>query len=278
FTVAYPPPTLTVNGINANYSKSNFYIDEVADSTFPQLAIVFQPNMPNLTQVEVFTNLNNRDRANQDYNGDGIEDGILPPDGNLITTADTNSYFRAYAMSHQGNGSYTLSLPVLKTGAYRLTARFKVSGNPNWIWIGASGYRDHAIVVAPKIARDMRVYELHVTNLNATGPSFAQRGTFEDLHDPTKRANLDWLKNLGINWIWFQPFHPQGIEGRENDPATGQPYDPGSPYSIRNFWQINPLYTRNYNGGLPDPVSNPSNFAAAMTAFQNFAAAADTKG
>lgn len=278
FQVAYPPPSLTVNGVNANYSKSNFYIDEINDTSFPELEILFSPNVSNLEAVEIYTNLNNRERANQDANGDGVEDGIKPPPGSSITTANTNSYFQAYAMEPQGGGSYRLVLPVQKTGAYRLTGRFRVTGNPNWIWIGDSGFRDHAIIVAPKIARDMRMYELHVTNINATGPTFAQRGTFEDLHSPTARANLDWLVNLGINWIWFQPFHPQGIEGRQTDPATGSAYDPGSPYSIRNFWEINPLYSRNYNGGLPDPVSNPTNFQAAMTAFQNFAEAADEKG
>ncbi|MDX2080044.1 MAG: hypothetical protein SFU53_04610 [Terrimicrobiaceae bacterium] len=278
FQVAYPPPVLTVNGVNANYSKSNFYIDEINDSTFPQIEVLFSPNVSNLTDVEIFTNLNNRERAALDANSDSIEDGIIPPDGNLITTADTNSYFRAYAMENLGGGQYRLVLPVQKTGAYRLTGRFRVQGNPNWIWISASGYRDHAIVVAPKSAREMRMYELHVTNINATGPSFGQRGTFEDLHSPSARANLDWLRNLGINWIWFQPFHPQGFEGRQNDPATGSSYDPGSPYSIRNFWEINPLYTRNYDIGLPNPAAHPTNYAAAMTAFQNFAAAADDKG
>lgn len=278
FTVAFPVPTLTVNGANANYSKSNFYIDEINDSAFPTLEVLFSPNIANLTDVEIFTNLNNRERANQDDNNDGVEDGIIPPNGNLITTANTNSYFRAYSMEDIGNGTFRLILPVQKTGAYRLTGRYKVQGNPNWIWVGDSGYRDHAIVVAPKIARDMRMYELHVTNSNATGPTFAQRGTFEDLHDPTKRVNLQWLNSLGMNWIWFQPFHPQGLEGRQTDPATNQPYDPGSPYSIRNFWEINPLYTRNYNGTLSDPVANPANYAAAMTAFANFATASDQAG
>lgn len=278
FTVAYPPPTLTVNGLNSDYTKSNFYIDEINDTVFPTITVLFSPNVANLTAVEIFTNLNNRDRADDDYNNDGVHDGIVPPSGNLLTTTDTNAYFRAHAMEDLGSGQFRLVLPVQKTGAYRLTGRFKVTGNPNWIWVGDSGFRDHAIIVAPKIARDMRMYELHVTNLNATGPTFAQRGTFEDLHDPAKRANLDWLKNLGINWIWFQPFHPQGIEGRQTDPATNSVYDPGSPYSIRNFWEINPLYTRNYNGGLPDPINNTTNYTASMTAFQNFAAAADDKG
>ena len=177
------------------------------------------------------------------------------------------------------DGTYELDLPVLKTGAYRVTARYRAGPNDAWTWLGSSGIRDHAVVVAPKIARDMRVYELHVANANATAANFAGRGTFEDLHDPAKRVNIDWLQNLGVNWIWFQPFHPQGLEGRQPDPANNnQPYDPGSPYSIRNFWEINPLYTRSYNGNLNDPAANPANYTASMTAFRNFALAADQGG
>lgn len=278
FTVAPPRPLFTVDGSDGDYSKSNFYIDENNDTSFPTLRIRLSPGFP--AQVEVFTNLNNRDRANDDYNGDGIEDGILPPDGNLTRTADTGAYFQAYAMTDSnGDGIHELDLPVLKTGAYRITARYRATETDPWIWLGDSGIRDHAVVVAPKIARDMRVYEIHVANANATSASFAGRGTFEDLHDPAKRVNITWLQNLGVNWIWFQPFHPQGRDGLQLDPANNnEPYDPGSPYSIRNFWEINPLYTRNYNGGLADPVAHPDNYATAMTAFQNFAVAADQGG
>ena len=278
FTVAPPRPVFTVNGANGDYSKSNFYLDENNDPTFPTLSVRVNPGIA--AQVEVFTNLNNRDRANDDFNHDGIEDGILPPDGNLTTTADTGAYFQAYAMADSNNdGTYELDLPVLKTGAYRVTARYRAGPNDAWTWLGSSGIRDHAVVVAPKIARDMRVYELHVANANATAANFAGRGTFEDLHDPAKRVNITWLQNLGVNWIWFQPFHPQGLEGRQPDPANNnQPYDPGSPYSIRNFWEINPLYTRSYNGNLNDPAANPANYTASMTAFRNFALAADQGG
>ena len=278
FTVAPPRPVFTVNGANGDYSKSNFYIDENNDTSFPTLPIRLNPGFA--AQVEVFTNLNNRDRANNDFNNDGIEDGILPPNGNLTTTAHTEAYFRAYSMTDSNNdGTYELDLPVLKTGAYRVTARYRASSNDPWIWLGSSGIRDHAVVVAPRIARDMRVYELHVANANATAASFSGRGTFEDLHDPAKRVNIAWLQNLGVNWIWFQPFHPQGLEGRQPDPANNnQPYDPGSPYSIRNFWEINPLYTRSYNGNLNDPAANPANYTASMTAFRNFALAADQGG
>ena len=278
FTVAPPRPVFTVNGANGDYSKSNFYLDENNDPAFPTLPVRVNPG--SAAQVEVFTNLNNRDRANDDFNHDGIEDGILPPDGNLTTTADTGAYFQAYAMADSNNdGTYELDLPVLKTGAYRVTARYRAGPNDAWTWLGSSGIRDHAVVVAPKIARDMRVYELHVANANATAANFAGRGTFEDLHDPAKRVNITWLQNLGVNWIWFQPFHPQGLEGRQPDPANNnQPYDPGSPYSIRNFWEINPLYTRSYNGNLNDPAANPANYTASMTAFRNFALAADQGG
>ena len=274
-TSASGSASLTVNDVNANYATLNFYIDEIGDVDFPELEIVLDPGVPNPSEVQIFTNLNNRERADDDWDGDGIEDGIIPPDGNTITVADTNTYFQAHAMSPDGSGDYTLTLPVEKTGAYRVTARFKKEGETEWTWIGDEGIRDLAVVVAPTIAREMTMYELHVTNANATGPTFAQRGTFEDLHDPNARVNMDWLNDLGLNWIWFQPFHPQGIDGRETDPATGSPYDPGSPYSIRNFWEINPLYTSEYNEALSDPVSNPDNFAAAMQAFQDFADAAD---
>ena len=32
-----------------------------------------------------------------------IEDGILPPDGNTITTGDDNNYYKAYAMTSQNS-------------------------------------------------------------------------------------------------------------------------------------------------------------------------------
>lgn len=275
-SVAYPLPDLTINGVNANYSKSNFYIDENNDTSFPNLELRLHPNIGSVDSVQIFTNLNNRDLANEDYNDDGVEDGILPVDGNTIITADTGAYFRAYEMvDSDDDGTYELDLNAEKTGAYRITARYRVNPGDDWIWLGDSGIRDHAVIVGPKAARDMRMYELHVANSNATSDSFADRGTFEDLHDANENINIDWLNDLGINWIWFQPIHPQGIEGRQIDPATNGEYEPGSPYSIRNFWEINPLYTSSYNGALPDPVSNPTNYTAAMTAFQNFVTAAD---
>src|SRR5690606_10187694 len=73
--------------------------------------------------------------------------------------------------------------------------------------------------------------------------------------------------------LWFQPIHPNGIDGREINPGTGNPYDPGSPYAVKNFFEVNELMSKNYNGSN----STAQNRAAAMTAWQEFVTAADTE-
>jgi hypothetical protein len=267
-------PVLTVNGLNADYTTTHVFVDELAGSIAP-LTILFSPNASNVVAAEVFSNLNRRDRAGLDANGDGIEDGIVPPDGNAIVAGDDGNYYKAYTMAPAGAGQYSLTLNAQKTGAYRLTARFKVSGNTNWMWYASNGRRDHAIVVTPAKARNMMVYELNAMNVGAQGTLDYQRSTFVDLYggpgarpyDPvTNRFNLAYAQNLGVNWLWFQPIHPIGVEGRQNDPATGQPYSVGSPYSIKNFFQVNPL------------LSKANTRDAALAEFTNFVAAADSTG
>jgi hypothetical protein len=267
-------PVLTVNGVNADYTTTHVFVNELNNDSIP-LAILFSPNQPNLTVVEIFSNLNRRDRATADANGDGIEDGIVPPDGNQIVAGDDSNYYKAYTMTNLGGGQYSLTLNATKCGAYRLTARFKVSGNTNWIWYSSNGRRDHAIVVTPTKARDISMYELNAMNIDSQGTQQSDRSTFTDLYngpgsrpyDPvTNRFNLQYAQNLGVNWLWFQPIHPIGIDGRQTDPSTGQPYEVGSPYSIKNFFQINPL------------LSKANTRDAAMQEFTNFVAAADTAG
>jgi hypothetical protein len=268
-------PVLTVNGVNADYTTTHVFVDEVAGTTVP-LTIVFSPNQSNLTEVEVFSNLNRRDRATQDANGDGIPDGILPPDGNSIVAGDDSNYYKAYTMAPTSTpGQYSLTLTASNTGAYRLTARFQVAGNTNWFWYTSNGRRDHAIVVSPEKARNIVLYELNAMNIDSQGTLESQRSTFTDLdngpgsypYDPvTNRFNLNYVQNLGVNWLWFQPIHPIGIDGRQTDPNTGQPYAVGSPYSVQNFFQVNPL------------LSKANTRAAAMNEFTNFVAAADAAG
>lgn len=292
---------------NADYSTTHVFVDEVAGTSADIEILYTLTGFTNITDVEVFTNLNRRDLARADKNSDGIPDGIVPIPGDDITDAAadtdpvTGHYYRVHNMTDvDENGIWELTLPASKTGAYRLTARFKTSdaiaenGNdPNtWIWWGQ---RDHAIVVAPTIARDVQLYVMNVFNVEASGDTFEQRSTLEDLHNAdgaahnaNNRWDLDYLLGLGMDWLWFQPIHPNGIDGREPsggyDTATPL-YQPGSPYAVKNFFEVNALMTVDYDGnkttfnGNPiDPTLHPDNRAAAMTAFQNFAAEADTKG
>ncbi len=287
--LAHAAGTLTVStpGYAANrsaeYSVSHVFIDEVAGTTVP-IVFRFTPGVANVTDVELWTNVNRRDLANTDKDGNGYPDGVMPPNGNLVTdsAADTDPvtghYFAPLNMSPVGGGVWELTLPVAKTGAYRVSARFKTSDNPGtWQWYGL---RDHCVVAAPVTARDVRLYEVNVFNIEADGDSFSNRSTLEDLHNApgaphngSNRWDLDYLKSLGCNWLWFQPIHPNGIDGRENNPDTGSPYDPGSPYAVKNFFEVNPLMSVNYSGAQSEAV----NRAAAMTAWQNFVSAADAK-
>ena len=196
----------------------------------------------------------------------------MPPDGNYIPTGDDNNYYKAYAMTHIGGGQYSLTLNATNCGAYRLTARYKVAGNTNWFWYGL---RDHCIVVTPARARNIVMYELNAMNIDAQSTNPNDRSTFTDLYNGpgsrpydavTNRFNLNYFQNLGVNWLWFQPIHPIGVVNRQTDPNTGQPYSVGSPYSMKNFFQVNPL------------LSKANTRDAAMTEFTNFVAAADAAG
>lgn len=265
-------PALTINNLNADYTTSHVFVDEVAGDSMP-LTILFSPNILNVSQVEVFSNLNNRDRATADANGDGIEDGIVSPDADSIVAGSGTNYYTAHPMTATGNpGEYSLTLNAQKTGAYRLTARYKITGNPNWFYYSRNGRRDHAIVVSPKKSRDIVLYELNTLTVESQGISTGDRSTFTDLWDgPGSRAynatsarfNMSYVTNLGVNWLWFQPIHPPGIAGRENDPSTGLPYEVGSPYAVKNFFEVNPL------------MSKGNTRADGMNEFTNFVAAAD---
>lgn len=275
-------PQLTISSpqtgtLPADYTTSKLFLDEIEGESVP-LDIVFTPTVPEATEVQIWTNLNRRDRANKDADGDGYHDGIAPPDANRIEAGDDSHYFKAHPMERQADGSWRLRLNAEKTGAYRLTARWKIPGDPRWHWFTDlhRKIRDHAITVTPREARDIRIYEINVLNIEASGDSFETRSTIEDMHNApgaphngNDRWNLDYLRALGSNWLWFQPIHPTADEGREPsggwDTAT-PPYEPGSPYAVKNFFEVNPVFS----------VKNTR--ADAMAAWQSFVRDADANG
>ncbi len=291
-------PSLTVNGTEANYTTTHTYINEVS-GTSTTFNLSFFPNDPQCdpATVQVFTNLNRRELATLKYyypsdtdpNRIWTEEGIHPPSGDVIGTDDAH-YYKAYPMSGAVATGFTATLAATKTGAYRLTARYRRTGETLWRYYSDAGRRDHALVVSPDGARDMRMYELNAMTVESQGTQAAQRSTFADLHDGpgarpfnavSARWNLDYAANLGMNWLWFQPIHPAGIEGRQTDPDTGQIYETGSPYAVKNFFEVSPLLAKSYT---PSAIYNPNDpqenagRAAAMTEFRNFVAAADARG
>ena len=268
----FSQPVLTVNGVNANYATTHVFVDEAANDAVP-LTILFSPGQANITAAEVYSNLNRRDRATADANGDGIEDGIVPPDGNTIVAGDDGNYYKAYTMTSTATaGQYSLNLNAQKTGAYRLTARFMVAGSTNWNWFSTNApyttgnRRDFAIVVSPKRALSAVIYELNALNIGAQGAAGngSQRSTFVDLDNGpgsrpydavTNRFNLAYMTNLGVNWLWVDPIHPIGIDSSIN-----------SPYCVKNYFEVSPW------------MSKANTRPAGMQEFTNYVAAAHRAG
>jgi glycosidase len=74
----------------------------------------------------------------------------------------------------------------------------------------------------PAWVRDGVIYEIYPRN-------FSERGNFEGV-----TAELDRLKDLGVNILWLMPIHPIGQE-RKKGPI-------GSPYAVRDYYAVNPDY------------------------------------
>ena len=269
FDVGVPEMLVSVNGneTDGNYGLRRFYLDEVAGDA-SELTVKFKPNATgSVSNVEVFTNLNRRDNA------------VLEEDPATVTTS-SNTYFRAYEMSGPDtSGYYTATLPVNLCGAYRLQVRYKVAGvnNNNYIYYTDHAQRrDCAVVVSPKKALSLNMYEVNPLVVEAKDTTKAGRSTFQDLVEGgtngTNRfggpdaLNQGHYSAQGINMLWLQPIHPIGVEGRDTDPSTGSAFDPGSPYAVRDYWSVNPVL------GRSDTAEN------ALSEFQSFVSNLDSWG
>ena len=78
-------PVLTVNSVNANYTTTHVFVNEINGDQIP-LTVFFNPNAQNVdaSTVQVYTNLNRRDYAMQTYTdsyGIATQEGIEPPSG-----------------------------------------------------------------------------------------------------------------------------------------------------------------------------------------------------
>ena len=293
---------VTGSEVEGNYAAAHVFVDETAGDSVP-FTFFFDPQTTGVQAVELFTNLNRRDRATVDANSDGIEDGIKPPPGSLVTAGSDAHYYKAYPLGLV-NGGYLTTINATKTGAYRVNVRWRLNSDAGGVWryytsdpdatgtFGDLNFRAYSVIVSPKTSRSMSVYELNTLNIEAEGSTEALRSTFVDLWDGpgstrTPRWNLDYVRGLGVNWLWFQPIHPIGVDGRHlsaadintRAPGTGAttrfangsddvnyPYAFGSPYAVKNFFEIEPR------------MSKANTRPAAMAEFQGFVNAADNGG
>lgn len=66
------------NEVEAEYTTSHVLISETARESVP-ITIFFDPQVTGVEWAECFTNLNGRDWATADPNGNGVQEGISPP-------------------------------------------------------------------------------------------------------------------------------------------------------------------------------------------------------
>jgi glycosidase len=76
--------------------------------------------------------------------------------------------------------------------------------------------------ISPDWLRDGVIYEIFPRDFSAAG----------NLNAVT--AKLDQIKDLGVTVLWIMPIHPIGEKGRKGDF--------GSPYSIRDYYAVDPNY------------------------------------
>ena len=254
--------TLTVNGLNADYTTSKFFIDESKGET-AHLHVVYSAPA-GATDVQIFSNVGRRDYWGADLDGNGVPDAIRPPSGDLVTpanTATTNTYFGAWAMTWDADaGVYTWDADIGKTGAYRLTARYKKDGKWHYYSELGSGIRDHAIVISPKKVLEQNIYEVNGLTAKASAPTLEGHSTFDDLiegADGYAEFGIPYLNNIGANCLWFQPIHTSSGYGLKEG------YLPGSPYAAKDYFTVSKWYGKSQTT------------AGALEEFQHFVSACD---
>ncbi len=244
---------------DANYGLVRYYLDENAKEK-SKLHVRFNPRgAQKPSHVEVFTNLNRRDYV------------VLEPElQNVVAGRPDKNYYQAVAMKDEdGDGWYDSELDVEKCGAYRLQVRYKFPGEKDYTYYTDHGLRrDCAVVVSPKKAMNMIVYEVNPLIAAARDSTFEGRGLISSLVDERPRSqewpevdkfvsflgfkdkppvelrmNKEFYQSLGVNMLWLQPIHPVGLAKRGLDPDTGEPWEPGSPYAVSDYWSVSPIFS-----------------------------------
>ena len=116
-----PPgdPELRVNGVDANYTTSKLFVDEVAGDAVP-LTVMFRPNAAdvNPATVQTFTNLNGETAPRSMRMAMASKTASCRRAAMSSGTGDEH-YYQAHAMAATGDaGEFTVTLQARRTGAY----------------------------------------------------------------------------------------------------------------------------------------------------------------
>lgn len=105
-----------------------------------------------------------------------------------------------------------------------LCAALIISGaNPALCVLTANPTPSSPTNLYPSVSVDsVRLYQIYIRN-------FSPEGNLQGVI-----SGLDRIKNLGCNTLWLMPVHPVGVVNRKGTF--------GSPYSVRNYRQINPEF------------------------------------
>jgi hypothetical protein len=258
------------SGRAGNYGVVHYFLDEDKNEKISfdvSVEIYLDGHAPAELKVEIFTNLNRRDQAKIWEN---TSDAGRP-----------GSYYMTYPMNHIGrsgnNELYKTTLTMTRTGAYRLTARYRIGSGP-WLWHNDFNYdgklqRDCAIVISPRKVLNLTVYEANPYVVEATtGGTSEKRSTLEDFTDHDGDGydpfTLQYIRNtLGFNTLWMMPIFPNAQERLDPDQGKWvQNYSPGSPYAARDYWSVS------------DRLSDGGTSTAAMHEFQYLADKAEALG
>lgn len=240
---------LQVNGRGGNYGTVKLQLDETMTGESPtRLGVTVEiagfETAPDAFEVELFTNLNRRD--------------FVKTHEPLADSGGPTSYWMPWRMSFTGqsfdNLIFSAELPVTKCGAYRITARYRMTGTDAWWWHNDFSprsndrlQRDCAVVVSPAKAARSRLYEANALTVEAlAGGSYENRSTLDDflsIHDfdAFNPFQLTYVNNeLGFNTLWLMPVFPNTQWRWDRARWQWAPNDnPGSPYSSRDYWSIN---------------------------------------
>jgi glycosidase len=146
------------------------------------------------------------------------------------------------------NGRYEVNICLKQSGFFTWQIRYQREGTKTWRWLKDQSGRKMVgqIQVDPAWLDQAIAYNVFVRFFRGVVandnniPKPGEGGTFDDV-----KAHLDELAELGVSILYFNPIHLIGELYRKYNLIDALPpyWQPGSPYSIKDYKSIDPELT-----------------------------------